>query len=104
MSIIPIYSRETVPLIASLHHERLDGSGYFQGLTDHEIHFMAKIIAVADVFDALTAKRHYRDALSSEAAFEILEKGIGTQFDENVVEALKKYWEKQRSQQIEPTG
>lgn len=64
---------------------------------------MAKIIAVADVFDALTAKRHYRDALSSEAAFEILEQGIGTQFDENVVEALKKYWEKQRSQQIEPT-
>lgn len=65
---------------------------------------MAKIIAVADVFDAPTAKRHYRDALSSEAAFEILEQGIGTQFDENVVEALKKYWEKQRSQQIESTG
>ncbi len=93
-----------VPLIASSHHERLDGSGYFQGLRDHEIHFMAKIIAVADVFDALTAKRHYRDALSSEAAFEILEQGIGTQFDENIVEALKKYWEKQRSQQIASTG
>ena len=65
---------------------------------------MAKIIAVADVFDALTAKRHYRDALSSDVAFEILEEGIGSQFDENVVEALKKYWEKRPAQQIEPTG
>lgn len=81
-----------VPLIASCHHERLNGSGYTDGLKAQEIPFMAKIIAVADVFEALTSKRHYREALSPEKAFEILKQDIGTQFDENIVIAMEKYW------------
>jgi HD-GYP domain-containing protein (c-di-GMP phosphodiesterase class II) len=83
-----------VPLIASSHHERLDGSGYINGLKEHEIPFMTKIITVADVFEALTAKRHYRQGLSSEKAFEVLREGIGTEFDENVVMAMLRYWDK----------
>ncbi len=80
-----------VPLIASCHHERLDGSGYLDGMTAGEIPFMSKIIAVADVFEALTAKRHYRDAMSLEDAFRVLDEGAGNQFDENIVGALKRY-------------
>lgn len=83
-----------VPMIASCHHERLDGSGYGSGLKSHEIPFMSKILAVADVFEALTAKRHYRDAMKSEEAFRVLETGIGTQFDGSIVQALKAFWSK----------
>ncbi|MCP4622931.1 MAG: HD domain-containing protein, partial [bacterium] len=89
MHFMPKYS--DVPLIASCHHERLDGSGYCGGLKSAEIPFAAKIIAVADVFEALTARRHYRDALPLEDAFKILEQGIGSQFDGNIVMALKRY-------------
>ena len=53
---------------------------------------MAKILAVADVFEALTAKRHYRDALTPEVAFEILQQGSGTAFDGNIVTAMERYW------------
>ncbi len=78
-----------MPLIAASHHERLDGTGYMSGLKGHNIPYMSKIIAVADVFEALTAKRHYREALSTEKAFEILEKYAGTKFDEKIVSALR---------------
>ena len=81
-----------VPLIAASHHERLDGSGYAAGHQDTDIPFMAKILAVADVFEALTAKRHYHEARSAEQAFEILEENTGTHFDPNIVAALKTYW------------
>jgi len=81
----------SVPKIASCHHERLDGSGYKVGLKSQDIPFMAKIIAAADVFEALTAKRHYHEALPAEQAFNIIEKDVGTMFDENIVIALKKY-------------
>jgi GAF domain-containing protein/HD superfamily phosphohydrolase YqeK len=81
----------SVPKIASYHHERLDGSGYMNGLQSQDIPFMSKIIAVADVFEALTAERHYHKALSPELAFNIIEKDVGTMFDENIVTALKKY-------------
>ncbi len=83
-----------VPFIASCHHECPDGSGYPDGIRGNEIPFMARIIAVADVFEALTARRHYREALSSEQAFEILEQGIDTKFDGNIIAALKKYWKR----------
>jgi HD-GYP domain-containing protein (c-di-GMP phosphodiesterase class II) len=79
-----------VPLLASAHHERLDGSGYSEGLSDVQIPFMARILAVADVFEALTAKRHYRDAMTFEEAFGILDKEAGTKLDENVISALKR--------------
>jgi len=98
MSFVRKYKK--VPLVASSHHERLDGSGYSEGLTDNKIPFMAKILAVADVFEALTAKRHYRDALSPEEAFKILDKEAGTKLDENVIAALKSCWEKHDYRQL----
>jgi len=84
-----------VPLIAASHHERIDGKGYGGALKSESIPFMAKVIAVADVFDALTAKRHYREAMSADKAFGILRAGIGTQFDETVVRAMEVYWQDQ---------
>jgi HD-GYP domain-containing protein (c-di-GMP phosphodiesterase class II) len=94
------FSRQyrNVPMIAASHHERLDGSGYLAGLKSEDIPFMTKIIAVADVFEALTSQRHYRDALPAKDAFTLLEKESGTMYDESVVAALKKYWCGQQEQ------
>lgn len=83
-----------VPLIASCHHERLDGSGYDGGMKGYTIPYMAKILAVADVFEALTAKRHYREALSAQTAFDIMDKDAEIHYDGNILEALKTYWQK----------
>lgn len=80
-----------VPNIAAAHHECLDGSGYPWGLKADEIPFMAKIISVADVFEALTADRHYRKGMSVEAALSILDEGIGKKFDANLVAALRQH-------------
>jgi HD-GYP domain-containing protein (c-di-GMP phosphodiesterase class II) len=70
------------------HHERLDGRGYPLGLKGNEISLYAKIIAVADVFDALTSVRPYRDAMTVEEALTTLCQGINTEFDRNVVHAF----------------
>ncbi len=87
-------SREyrNVPFVASCHHERLDGSGYLNGMDADDIPFMSKILTVADVFEALTADRHYRKALPPEVAFEILEQDQDVKYDEHVIKALKAYW------------
>lgn len=79
----------SVPLVAGSHHEYLDGSGYPQGLHAKEIPFMAKILTVADVYEALTADRHYRKGMSTEQALGILREGVGKRFDENVFAALE---------------
>jgi HD-GYP domain-containing protein (c-di-GMP phosphodiesterase class II) len=78
-----------VPLVAASHHEYLDGSGYPQGLTSKQIPFMSKILTVADVFEALTADRHYRKGMSPAQAISILREGVGTRFDANVLTALE---------------
>jgi HD-GYP domain-containing protein (c-di-GMP phosphodiesterase class II) len=70
------------------HHERLDGRGYPAGMKGEEISRMGRIVAVADTFDALTSDRPYRNALSVEEAFAILEKGAGTELDAQCVHAL----------------
>ncbi|MBK3496158.1 HD-GYP domain-containing protein [Viridibacillus sp. YIM B01967] len=72
------------------HHERLDGSGYPRGLIDFEIHPYAKIIAVADVFDAVTSNRVYRKKMLPSQGMEIINQGIGTLYDEKVVKAFQK--------------
>lgn len=72
------------------HHERLDGSGYPRGLVDFEIHPYAKIIAVADVFDAVTSNRVYRDKMLPSQGLEILKEGSGILYDERVVNAFQK--------------
>ncbi|MFA7268272.1 MAG: HD domain-containing phosphohydrolase [Sterolibacterium sp.] len=79
-----------VPLIAASHHEALDGSGYPRGLHGQNIPFMAKILTVADVFEALSSDRHYRKKMDKAAAMAILDAGIGTKFDAKVVAALKR--------------
>lgn len=75
--------------IAGAHHERLDGKGYPYGLKGEEICLEVRILTVADVFDALTAKRPYRDALPTAKALEILDKGLDTAFDGTCIAALK---------------
>lgn len=70
------------------HHERCDGKGYPYGLKDEEIDITARIIAVADSFDAMTTDRPYRAALSLDVAFKELIRFSGTQFDSAVVEAF----------------
>lgn len=67
------------------HHERWDGKGYPQGLKGEEILLIARIIAIADTYDAITSERSYRSALSEEVAIEELQKNAGTQFDPKLV-------------------
>jgi putative two-component system response regulator len=75
-------------LIAIGHHERWDGRGYPNGLKGDEIALAARIISVADVYDALTSERVYKAAMSHDEAVRIIREGRGTQFDPAVVEAF----------------
>lgn len=70
------------------HHERYDGKGYPNGLKGNEIDVTARIIAIADSFDAMTTDRPYRKGLSQKVAFEELKKNAGIQFDPEVVRAF----------------
>lgn len=74
--------------IVSQHHERLDGTGYPSGLKGGEICIEARIVAVADVFEAMSSHRPYRPALGPEIALEELKKYKGLRYDEKAVEAL----------------
>ena len=76
--------------ISRYHHERIDGKGYPDNLSGNEIPISAKIVTVADVYDALTSERCYKEAFSKEKSLKILEEGIGTQFDGDIVNALLK--------------
>ncbi len=72
----------------SEHHEKIDGSGYPRGLQGDQISLMGRIVAVADVFDAVTSDRPYRPGMSVDEAFKIQTHDIGTHFDGRCVEAL----------------
>ena len=74
------------------HHERYDGKGYPDGLAGESIPMLARVIAVADTFDAITSDRPYRKHLPISKVWSILEDGAGTQWDVNVVEALKRIY------------
>ena len=67
------------------HHERIDGRGYPHGLRGEKIHRSARILAVADAYDAMTSSRTYRSAMTPERARAILEEGAGTQWDHEIV-------------------
>lgn len=71
--------------IIRCHHERWDGKGYPDGLTRQEIPFLSRIVALSDVYDALTSDRSYRKKLSEEAATAIIRENSGSQFDPEVV-------------------
>ena len=81
-----------VPEIAASHHEKLDGSGYPLGLSGDEIPYGAKVIAVADVYEALTSKRHYRDPMPVNEAMDYLIENIGNHFDSSCVGAFINYY------------
>ncbi|MFC1977127.1 HD domain-containing phosphohydrolase [Chloroflexota bacterium] len=74
--------------IASTHHEKWDGSGYPKGIKGSEIPLAGRITAIADVFDALTSKRPYKEAFLLESAFAIIKEGKGSHFNPEVVDAF----------------
>jgi len=77
------------------HHERVDGKGYPRGLKGDDIHFLAKIVCVADAFDAMTSNRAYRAVMSVDDALKELIANKGTQFDAEIVDAFIEYFEAQ---------
>lgn len=83
----------SLPLVIShcalQHHERLDGKGYPRGIKEEEIHPYAKILSVADVFDAVTSQRVYRSAMLPHKGLEVLYSGSGTQFDQNQINLFR---------------
>ena len=74
--------------IACSHHEKYDGTGYYRHLKGEEIPYGGRILAVSDVFDAITSKRHYRDKMPIVNVIDILLKGENTHFDKNLVEVF----------------
>jgi HD-GYP domain-containing protein (c-di-GMP phosphodiesterase class II) len=76
--------------IAEGHHERWDGTGYPRGTAGEAIPLSARIVAVADVFDALTSRRPYKEAWSVERAVEAIERDAGRHFDPEVFAALRR--------------
>jgi len=87
-----IYKR--VPLVAGAHHEKIDGSGYPKGLTGSEIPIGAKIIAVADFFEAISAQRHYRNPMPLNIAYKVLKQEAFSHFDGKIVRAFLNYYKK----------
>lgn len=80
--------------IAKYHHEKWNGKGYPSRLREKEIPLSARITAVADVFDAISQKRCYRDAMPLEECYKIIENGSGTDFEPCIVEAFMRIKDK----------
>jgi len=72
--------------VAKYHHEKWNGKGYPKGLKEDKIPLCARIMAIADVFDAVSEKRCYRDAMPLNQCFEIIENGRGQDFDPLLVD------------------
>jgi len=83
-----ISSFDDIAQIASAHHERLDGRGYWQGLRGDQIGLHTRLMTVSDVFDALSAKRPYRDAMPLDKVFSIMVGDSGTAFCPDCISAL----------------
>ena len=81
-----------VPIIVGCHHEKWDGTGYPRGLREDAIPMGSRIIAVADYFEAITSKRHYREAMSLDVALKLIHKIRGTHLDPEVTDAFLRYW------------
>ncbi|MFO0753696.1 MAG: HD domain-containing phosphohydrolase [Thermodesulfovibrionales bacterium] len=84
-----------IPEIAGNHHEKIDGSGYPKGIKGEEIPLGAKIIAVADIFESITSRRHYREPMTLNEAFALLDEESGRRLDKGVVEAFMRYYRRQ---------
>jgi HD-GYP domain-containing protein (c-di-GMP phosphodiesterase class II) len=87
--------RQLHPIIPGIrhHHEMYDGGGYPDGIKGEQIPLMARIIAVADAFDAMTSDRPYRKGFGMATALREIQKFSGRQFDPNVVQALVSVYE-----------
>jgi putative nucleotidyltransferase with HDIG domain len=84
----PISQLQNILPIIRSHHERIDGKGYPDGLKGDEIHFLARIICIADSFDSMTSERPYRPSPGIEYAISELKSCSGTQFDTQAVKAF----------------
>jgi len=84
------FSKENgdIAKIASSHHEKFDGSGYYRKLKGEDIPLGGRILAVSDVFDAITSKRHYRSKMPVEKAIDIIIQGSGSHFDKKMADAF----------------
>ncbi|NLM28316.1 MAG: DUF3369 domain-containing protein [Clostridiaceae bacterium] len=91
LSVISMF-KDVVPVV-KCHHERMDGKGYPDGLKGDEIPFLARIVSVADAFDAMMSDRRYRSKLDLNTAIQQLKEGAGTQFDADVVNVFVKMLE-----------
>jgi HD-GYP domain-containing protein (c-di-GMP phosphodiesterase class II) len=90
--------------VVRYHHEKYDGSGYDSGLNSREIPLAARIFAIADVFDALTSRRPYKEPMAVLEALRILREGRGTHFDPNLLDTFEPiaesiYWEANESEE-----
>jgi len=94
---------DLLPIVGQ-HHEKFDGSGYPDGLAGDAINFGARIMAVADVFDALSSDRPYRVAMKPDQVLRIIKDGSESQFDPRVVAALVKVMEQDRQLQKDKAG
>ena len=74
--------------LANFHHEKWNGKGYPSGLAGEDIPLSARVMAVADVFDALVSRRSYKEPFSVDEAFDIIRKDSGTHFDPLIVKAF----------------
>ncbi|MBD3168081.1 MAG: HD domain-containing protein [candidate division Zixibacteria bacterium] len=88
-----------IPLIAGSHHEKFDGSGYPQKLSGESIPLGARIMAIADVFDALTSDRDYRKAMPFNKAVELMKKEVGAAFDPRIFPFFENYFQKELNDQ-----
>lgn len=88
---------DLIPIVIS-HHERFDGKGYPAKLSGANIPYMARIVAVADSFDAMTSDRSYRPRYTLIKALTELEEGKGTQFDPQIVDAFLIVMKEKREQ------
>ena len=84
---------ENERVIIRCHHERFDGTGYPDGLKQMEIPFLARILSVADVYDAIASDRAYRKKMEESLILKIINEGSGSQFDPDIVEAFLKSYE-----------
>ena len=89
---------------ARWHHERYDGGGYPDGLRGEEIPEGARIICVADAYDAMTSKRSYRDVLPKETVKDQLKQGIGTQFDATFAQIMLQMMEEDVDYKLREEG